>query len=250
MKFFNKFRQKLLTENKFSKYLIYAIGEIILVVIGILIAIGVNNKNQYKKHRNLEITILDKFTKDLEQDSIALSNLMHREKFMDKEIDTILILLNLENESNISKILDKLGPIGASNIFYPNTGTYDEAISSSLISNILNDSIRSEIFNYYRLVNNNKIDILTDTYQKNEIVPTLSNIIFESRQATKIVTSFDNPNLKVLTLKDLNKDPKFYKILNFKKVNSYYLIENWNVIKSKSTKLKHDILNQLKNRIE
>jgi uncharacterized protein YfeS len=100
------------------------------------------------------------------------------------------------------------------------------------------------------LVNNNKIDILTDTYQKNEIVPTLSNIIFESRQATKILTSFDNPNLKALTLKDLNKDPKFYKILNFKKVNSDYLIENWNVIKSKSTKLKHDILNQLKNRIE
>ena len=54
MKFFNKFRQKLLSENKFSKYLVYAVGEIILVVIGILIAIGVNNKNLYKKNRNLE----------------------------------------------------------------------------------------------------------------------------------------------------------------------------------------------------
>src|SRR5210317_287504 len=46
IKFFRKIRQKLLSENKFSKYLIYAIGEIILVVIGILIALQVNTVNQ------------------------------------------------------------------------------------------------------------------------------------------------------------------------------------------------------------
>jgi hypothetical protein len=46
MKFFRKIRQRLLTENKFSKYLIYAIGEIVLVVIGILIALSINNWNQ------------------------------------------------------------------------------------------------------------------------------------------------------------------------------------------------------------
>ena len=49
IKFFRKNRQKLLIENKFSKYLIYAIGEIILVVIGILIALSINNWNQNKK---------------------------------------------------------------------------------------------------------------------------------------------------------------------------------------------------------
>ena len=46
IKFFRKIRQKLLSENKFSKYLIYAIGEIILVVIGILIALQINNWNE------------------------------------------------------------------------------------------------------------------------------------------------------------------------------------------------------------
>ncbi|TVZ56074.1 hypothetical protein OD91_1353 [Lutibacter sp. Hel_I_33_5] len=49
IKFFRKIRQKLLTENKFSKYLIYAIGEIILVVIGILIALQINNWNEHRK---------------------------------------------------------------------------------------------------------------------------------------------------------------------------------------------------------
>jgi uncharacterized membrane protein YgaE (UPF0421/DUF939 family) len=43
IKFFRKIRKHLLAENKFSKYLIYAIGEIILVVIGILIALQINN---------------------------------------------------------------------------------------------------------------------------------------------------------------------------------------------------------------
>ncbi len=49
IKIFRKIRQKLLTENKFSKYLIYAIGEILLVVIGILIALQLNNLNEDRK---------------------------------------------------------------------------------------------------------------------------------------------------------------------------------------------------------
>jgi hypothetical protein len=49
IKFFRKIRQNLLTENKFSKYLLYAIGEIILVVIGILIALSINNWNEERK---------------------------------------------------------------------------------------------------------------------------------------------------------------------------------------------------------
>ena len=46
IKFFRKIRQKMLSENKFSKYLIYSIGEIVLVVIGILIALQINNWNE------------------------------------------------------------------------------------------------------------------------------------------------------------------------------------------------------------
>ncbi len=54
IKFFRRIRQNLLAENKFSKYLIYAIGEIILVVIGILIALTINNKNTELSKRKAE----------------------------------------------------------------------------------------------------------------------------------------------------------------------------------------------------
>ncbi len=57
----------MLTENKFSKYLIYAIGEIILVVIGILIALSINNWNEIRKYKNLEIVTLIEIQKGLNQ---------------------------------------------------------------------------------------------------------------------------------------------------------------------------------------
>lgn len=52
IKLFRKIRQKMLTENKFSKYLLYAIGEILLVVIGIIIALQINNWNEGQKQVN------------------------------------------------------------------------------------------------------------------------------------------------------------------------------------------------------
>ena len=72
IKFFRKIRQKMLTENKFSKYPIYAIGEIILVVIGILIALQINlnqqaNSNQKKVHKYLSFLI-----EDLDKDKLSI----------------------------------------------------------------------------------------------------------------------------------------------------------------------------------
>jgi sensor domain CHASE-containing protein len=49
IKFFRKIRQNMIKENRTSKYLLYAIGEIVLVVIGILIALSINNSNQERK---------------------------------------------------------------------------------------------------------------------------------------------------------------------------------------------------------
>ena len=68
IKFFRKIRQRLLTENKFSKYLIYAIGEIILVVIGILIALQINNWNDQRISKKEVITQLKILSNELKDD--------------------------------------------------------------------------------------------------------------------------------------------------------------------------------------
>ena len=58
IKFFRHIRQTLIMENKTSKYLKYAIGEIILVVVGILIALQINNWNENRKLKNVEFQTL------------------------------------------------------------------------------------------------------------------------------------------------------------------------------------------------
>ncbi len=58
----------MLSENKFSKYLIYAIGEIILVVIGILIALQVNNQNQIKNEKKALKNYLEKIAVNVKSD--------------------------------------------------------------------------------------------------------------------------------------------------------------------------------------
>ena len=65
IKFFRKIRQNLLTENKFSKYLLYATGEIVLVVIGILIALTLNNNNAKEKSETKALVVFDELLEEL-----------------------------------------------------------------------------------------------------------------------------------------------------------------------------------------
>jgi hypothetical protein len=75
IKFFRKIRQNLLMENKTSKYFKYAIGEIILVVIGILIALQINNWNQKRINENNIVSILKEVQNDLKEDILKSKEL-------------------------------------------------------------------------------------------------------------------------------------------------------------------------------
>ena len=72
IQFFRKIRQTFLMEKKTSQYLKYALGEILLVVIGILIALQINNWNEARKQEKELLTIYERILLDLEN---ALSEL-------------------------------------------------------------------------------------------------------------------------------------------------------------------------------
>lgn len=85
IKFFRRIRKQLLTENppigragKFSKYLLYAIGEIVLVMIGILLALQVNNWNEQRKIRKTSDTYRAKLIQDMVSDTLQINTLMIR----------------------------------------------------------------------------------------------------------------------------------------------------------------------------
>lgn len=64
--FFRRIRQNLLTRNRFTKYLLYALGEIVLVVIGILIALQINNWNELSKDQEIYRSYLIRLRSDIE----------------------------------------------------------------------------------------------------------------------------------------------------------------------------------------
>jgi hypothetical protein len=90
IKFFRKIRQSLLIENKLSRYLLYAIGEIVLVVIGILIALQVNNLNELKKDRFVEHKLLTELTENLEINAVRLKIDMQQELESIESIDFVV----------------------------------------------------------------------------------------------------------------------------------------------------------------
>ena len=94
IKFFRKIRQKLLTENKFSKYLIYAIGEILLVIIGIFIALQINNWNELRKSEKQIISVLK------EVHSEVADNIKEADELYLDFVDNDTLLYNISGNSS------------------------------------------------------------------------------------------------------------------------------------------------------
>jgi hypothetical protein len=154
IKFFRKIRQKMLTENKFSKYLIYAIGEIILVVIGILIALAINNWNEESKIQksiNNHLTILKQ---NLLEDQIQLKEL---KQYMTENVhysdSTMLqIRTNIPVNNKIKKYLVKLV---LEYQFSPNTNAIETITQSNEIPSLKSD-LQTAVLNYYALIERTK----------------------------------------------------------------------------------------------
>ena len=92
-RFFKNIRKKLATENKVGAYLRYAIGEILLVVIGILIALQVSNWNEQRKAKIIENNFFEDVLQDLKKDQQRLSyyELFHTKRA--SYLDTLLTYL-------------------------------------------------------------------------------------------------------------------------------------------------------------
>ncbi|WP_415376685.1 DUF6090 family protein [Patiriisocius sp. Uisw_017] len=90
IKFFRKIRQKTLTENKFGKYLTYAIGEIILVVIGILIALSINNWNENKKSENQLNNIYNEVETNLKSDLLNIDYVIKQYEQLELRLEKMI----------------------------------------------------------------------------------------------------------------------------------------------------------------
>jgi soluble cytochrome b562 len=146
IKIFRKIRQNLLMENKTGKYFKYAIGEIVLVVIGILIALSINNWNESRKIKNKKQTLVLNLIEDFEENKTLLELAINNS-------DTLILKMSrfFDNAySDKPKIsLDSIKVLSDGffrpTIFFPLTTTYDEAKANGNIT-LLNNKELSQNF--------------------------------------------------------------------------------------------------------
>ena len=148
IKFFNKISKKLLYENKFSKYLIYAIGEIALVVIGILIALQINNWNDGRKNEIKEYKLLTEMRINLKTDSIDMAGNIARNTSVLNSAEAIQhqlennIAWNDSMETHYNHLNSYISKIAIVKSSYENL----KSIGFDLIKN---DSLRGKIHELY-----------------------------------------------------------------------------------------------------
>ncbi|WP_179004099.1 DUF6090 family protein [Winogradskyella forsetii] len=146
--FFRKIRQKMLTENKFSKYLLYAIGEIVLVVIGILIALWINNWNNQRLADNQTTNFLKNIKEDLVSDTLEFDLRIDFYKEFIAEKKKLLSLSSYEkiNTDSLSVL------ISATYALYEINNTTFTKVTNLGISKLSeNDELSKKIYNYYTI---------------------------------------------------------------------------------------------------
>ena len=142
LRFFSRIRQSLFTQNKFSKYLLYAIGEILLVVIGILIALQIDNANEYRKERGQERELLLQLKSEYRSNLEQLESKMNLRNKMISASYKLLDYIDHPNERNIDSTLKYLG-------FTILTPTFDpivnDIISSGRIQLLQNPRLKEKL---------------------------------------------------------------------------------------------------------
>lgn len=170
IKFFRNIRQKLLAEGKTTNYLKYAIGEIVLVVIGILIALQVNNWNESRKLQKLEVSYYENLYRDLQQDSLEYHNKQSNAQGNIEKLTNILNFIKSNydiDKTNISEVswghynvfkdtmalwisISQAGFVQFPHIF---ENTITDLRTTGNIKLLKNKILKDELIKYYNLQN-------------------------------------------------------------------------------------------------
>lgn len=209
--FFRNIRQNLLSEGKTVKYLKYAMGEIVLVVIGILIALQINNWNEERKVRDFEFVLLKELRTEL--------------TFNKNDLDQTLIILNNSIKSNkiIASVFEAHQPyqdtldlhfarLYSFSFFIANNTTYDK-LKNTGIDIIQNEEIRNRISSLYTYEFSG-LEKIESLYMQEHYVNYLKPIFMNE------FITFDFPNsFKVRDYESFMRNAKIKQVINFTIVN-------------------------------
>ncbi|WP_445383635.1 DUF6090 family protein [Robiginitalea sp. IMCC43444] len=147
LRFFRKLRQGLLKDNNFSRYFLYAIGEILLVMIGILLALQVNNWNEERIIRKKEYFYLKALKDEFETNQKELSRVkLLNSKNLD-HAQTMSKYMGIKNNALSQRAFDSLaiGTVGSEVQYRPGEGVMRELIQSGNLGILSNNELRQKL---------------------------------------------------------------------------------------------------------
>lgn len=150
IKIFREIRKQLITKGRIGKYALYASGEILLVVIGILIALGISNWNQNSKNDKQELMIMKSLQKDFKETKVNVENTIQNQSIVVLYCENLMRIMHLNAKDTPMDTLSMLVNLGALSYWRiePLTGTYDALIGSGNTSLINNDALSSLLAQY------------------------------------------------------------------------------------------------------
>jgi len=243
IKFFRKIRYDLVDKNNIGNYLKYAIGEIVLVVIGILIALFINSTYNEYAEQKVEKTILRKLLLDIDSDYKQLNKV---DSYYEKHLKDLIIIKNdffkNKNDSIIISNIQK-GYSGADiQDFNPRETTFDEMVYSGKLYNLSNSSLTDLCISYYEAIENN-------TYEVRQNRVEYRNVSFESQMNEYWLLFFesmaDRENTDIIKSFVENKNTVAYKILKQNTGWSVIIIKHWKEETLELTKLNRNLRESL-----
>lgn len=140
--------------GKVKNYLLYAIGEIALVVIGILIALQINNWNEEYKDHQLEKVYYCKLLEDVKQDEILLNKLKDEAQDRIRWVNKSIHILQQEKVNRAELANAMMGSIFFIRFnFKPSSSAFDDLKSSGKLGTLKDIELKQKLLNYYAVLN-------------------------------------------------------------------------------------------------
>ena len=152
LKFFRKIRQQLLNSGQMKKYSLYAIGEILLVMIGILLALQVNNWNEERKNKKVERNLYQNLLTNLEGDSTDLVRVIRlvnlginaNRIFIENSYENLIANYHIDT---LEKFVSQINAIGRS--FFPRYGAYDQITNNGFLPLLKSEQVKNKLVELY-----------------------------------------------------------------------------------------------------
>jgi len=228
MKIFRRFRFYFLEEDKFQKYLLYAIGEIVLVVLGILIALQINNKNELRKLKAEEFIMLQNLYASVQGDLMDIN--IYIDVFDSADRAIYIIIKHIEENLSFHDSLRY--HFNLSTVMWPPRFNQEvfESLSSSDINNISNDNLKRNIIKYYYDAENT----IAGMERYGNVVEGASRDIFNTRFNALWNESWADPHyerslermMKPRDFEALKKDEEYLYFLKSQKNQLYWYVRS------------------------